>query len=198
MAITKENRDAVKAIRLKSNSIGNTITDYIRAGQTKTVVDLKHLIKLCKEYEAEISKLAEFGLKTDIHQAKFNYKHWEDKLNTIKSRTKIKKQPKPKKQDINSVNLYYIMLCWTIKPDFYVCDNIVSTIKSYFEKLQLEFIDTTTDNFPDRNEFVSTYKIKTTHDVYNTIINSAEFIIDMNTTSINEKCNVGVFGKKIE
>jgi hypothetical protein len=74
----------------------------------------------------------------------------------------------------------------------------VNSVKSYFEKLQLEFIDTTTDNFPDRNEFVSTYKIKTTHDVYNTIINSAEFIIDMNTTSINEKCNVGVFGKKIE
>ena len=30
------------------------------------------------------------------------------------------------------------MLCWTAKQDFFVCDNIVNTIRSYFEKLKLE------------------------------------------------------------
>lgn len=205
ISLNKESRLKVKAIRNKIITLGDTALGYIRSGKTESTNDLKTVIKLCKEIEEESNKLAQFGLKTDIPSAKLRYQIWEDKLNSIKPSKKENKEVKVKSKNqstninnINTTNLYYIMLCWTAKQDFFVCDNIVNTIRSYFEKLKLEFMDTQSDKFPDRTEFVSTYKIKTTQEVFDIIMNSVEFIIDNNTTSIHEKCNVGVFGKKIE
>lgn len=204
VSLNKESRIKVKAIRNKIITLGDTALGYIRSGKTESTNDLKIIIKLCKEIEEESNKLSQFGLKTDIPSAKLRYQIWEDKLNNTKhnkkekENKKVKVKSKDKSITTNTTNLYYIMLCWTVKQDFLVCDNIVNTIRAYFEKLKLKFMDTQSDKFPDRIEFVSTYKIKTTQDVFDTIMNSVEFIIDNNTTSINEKCNVGVFGKKIE
>lgn len=201
--LNKDNRDQVKTIRNRITSLTNTIKDYINTGRTKKVTDIEELIKLCKLLETEYNKLAKYGLKSDITRTKLNYRYWESKLNNTKSNIGIntlKKSKKSKKSTGSTTHndLYYIMLCWTVKQGFFICDNIVNTINKYFEKLKLEFIDTQSDNFPDRTEFVNTYKIKTTPEVYKTIMDSVEFIIDTNTASIHEKCNVGVFGKKIE
>jgi hypothetical protein len=205
VSLNKENRLKVKAIRTKIISLCDTAFSYIRGGKTESTNDLKTVIKLCKEIEEECNKLAPFGFKSEIPSPRLRYQIWEDKLNNKKQIKKENKKVKVKcknqstnTNDICTTNLYYIMLCWTAKQDFFVCDNIVNTIRSYFEKLKLEFMDTQSDKFPDRTEFVSTYKIKTTQEAFDIIMNSTEFIIDNNTTSIHEKCNVGVFGKKIE
>lgn len=198
--LSKDNREQVKAIRNRITALTNTVKDYINAGKTKKVTDIEELIKLCKSLEAEYNKLAKYGLKSDIVRTKLNYRYWENKLSNTKSNISINDFKKSKKPEgsLSNTELYYLMLCWTVKQGFFVCDNIVNTINKYFEKLKLEFIDTQSDSFPDRTEFVSTYKVKTTPEVYKTIMDSVEFILDTNATSIHEKCNVGVFGKKIE
>lgn len=195
--IKKEDKKYIDSVHAKRMELANEITNRVKSDKTKTETELKTLIKLCKELEVQTNILIDYGYKADIWRKYLNYRTWDEKLKSIKSIEKPKKEI-VKTVENTSNSLYYIMLCWTAKQDFLVCDNIVNTIKSYFEKLKLEFMDTQTDKFPDRIEFISTYKIKTTPEVYNTIMSSVEFILDNNTTSIHEKCNVGVFGKKIE
>lgn len=208
--IKKEDKKYIDSVHARRMELANDITERVKQGKNKSTKDLKELIALCKDLEVQTNILIDYGYKATVWRKFLNYRTWEAVLNGL-SKTKkttnkstnisIDKKPIKKSENVETENyksLYYIMLCWTANPDFFVCDTIVNTIRLYFEKLKLEFMDTSKDEFPDRTEFVSTYKIKTTQEVYNTIMNSAEFIIDNNTTSIHEKCNVGVFGKKIE
>lgn len=170
----------------------------------------KSLIKICKEFAAITKSLQDLGRKVDIGAKKYDVKFWEEKYKKFnelnKPKTKTSETFKSK-DNINTNNddlkrsddhLYYVMLCWTNKNDYFVCGSVIDRIKAYFEKLKLEFFDTQTTSFPDRTEHCSTFKFRGSEDVYNTIISSAEYIIDISASTIIEHCNVGVFGKKIE
>lgn len=194
MKRSAEEKEKIANLRQTRDGLNAKIFELDRSNKNKSIKLLKQLIKLCKDYEKYTNELKSYGYKVELWHKTLRQSYWEE---ILKSKTAI--EVKPKKQAVSTdSSLYYIMLCWTANKEFFVCDTIINTVRLYFEKLKLEFMDTSKDEFPDRTEFVSTYKIKTTQEVYNTIMNSAEFIIDNNTTSIHEKCNVGVFGKKIE
>ena len=76
-----------------------------------------------------------------------------------------------------------------------------SGIKKYFEylktKFSIEYFDTTEDVFPERKEYTCTYKLRANEDVYNTILSSAEYILEISSSYAQDMCNIGIFGKKI-
>jgi hypothetical protein len=161
------------------------------------------IIKLCKEFTSVTKFLQSHGEPVDDGPKRYNVKYWEEQFNEFNKKQKSLEESKfPKKVETPTVatnnSLYYIMLCWTNKNDYFVCGSVIDRIKTYFEKLKLEFFDTQTTSFPDRTEHCSTFKFRGSEDVYNTIISSAEYIIDISASTIIENCNVGVFGQKIE
>lgn len=215
--LSKEEREHAKKVVDLREALRHKVTEIDKTTKIKTEADLKNLIKLCKEYAAHTKTLKDYGYSIDVWLKKMKVETWEEQLNAKTSIKSIaKKQPKqtiksakpeikkPISKAVSAVetpeseSLYYIMLCWTTKQNYCVCDSVVENIRKYLEKMKLEFMDTMSDNFPDRVEFTSTYKIKTTPEVYKTIIDSAEYILDISANTIHETCNVGVFGKKIE
>lgn len=158
------------------------------------------IIKLCKEFTSVTKFLQSHGEPVDDGPKRYNVKYWEEQFNEFNKKQKSLAESKfPKKTETATNNsLYYIMLCWTNKNDYFVCGSVIDKIKTYFEKLKLEFFDTQTTSFPDRTEHCSTFKFRGSEDMYNTIILSAEYIIDISASTAIEHCNVGVFGQKIE
>lgn len=160
------------------------------------------IIKLCKEFTSVTKFLQSQGEPVDDGPKRYNVKYWEDQFNEFNKKQKSLEESKfPKKVETpvaSNNSLYYIMLCWTNKNDYFVCGSVIDKIKTYFEKLKLEFFDTQTTSFPDRTEHCSTFKFRGSEDTYNTIISSAEYIIDISASTVIEHCNVGVFGQKIE
>lgn len=205
--VSKENREEAKKIVKARNDITKKIADLDKSTKNKTEKELKTLIKMCKEFENYTNFLKNLGYKVEIWHKRLNYKTWEAELENKTSVKSVKKAAN--KKHINKSNsrtpeikqennLYYIMLCWTNKNDYFVCGSIIDKVKSYFEKLKLEFLDTQSNTFPDRTEHCSTFKFRGSDETYSTIISSAEYIIDISASTIVEHCNVGVFGQKIE
>lgn len=172
----------------------------------------KSLIKICKEFATITKNLQDLGEKVDIGPKKYSVQYWEDLYKKFSANQReiakakeaknsidtIKKKTSNKISTSNEVNLYYINLAWTVKPNYYVCNSIIDKVKNYLEKMKLTYTFTFMDEFPDRIEYSHEYKIKCTEDVYNTIISSAEYILEISTDSAYESCNIGVFGRKIE
>jgi hypothetical protein len=205
--VSKENREETKRIIQARNDITKKIAALDKSIKNKTEKDLKALIKMCKDFEYYTNFLKNLGYKVEIWHKRLDYKTWEAELENKTSVKSIKKtaNKKPIKKSIietpevkSENSLYYIMLCWTNKNDYFVCGSVIDKIKTYFEKLKLEFFDTQTTTFPDRTEHCSTFKFRGSEDTYNTIISSAEYIIDISASTVIEHCNVGVFGKRIE
>lgn len=206
--VSKENREETKRIIQARNDITKKIAALDKSTKNKTEKDLKDLIKMCKDFEYYTNFLKNLGYKVEIWHKRLDHKTWEDELENKTSVKSVKKAANKKyinksntrtpeiKQDNN--HLYYIMLCWTNKNDYFVCGSVIDRIKTYFEKIKLEFFDTQSTSFPDRTEHCSTFKFRGSEDTYNTIISSAEYIIDISASTVVENCNAGVFGKKIE
>lgn len=197
--ISKENKLAAKPAKDNVDRLYKEIMNYDKEHKQKLDVHYKHLIKLCKEFEKNIVILQNYGYKTSVWHKKLNYRTWEAEF-----KTKINiRAPKIENNTNNTniqdkTNLYYINLAWTVKPNYYVCNSVIDKVKNYFEKMKLTYIFTYIDEFPDRIEYSHEYKIKCTEDVYNTIIISAEYILEISTDSAYESCNIGIFGRKIE
>lgn len=104
---------------------------------------------------------------------------------------------KPQQNTISN-NIYNIMLCWTTKVDYCVCDSIINAVRDYLLKMKLEKVDNHTTTFIDKIEYCEVYQITTTKDIYEIILNSTQYILDISSDSIYDKCNVGVFGKEIK
>lgn len=194
--ISKENKIAAKPVKDNVDRLFKEIMDYDKAHKQKLDTHYKHLIKLCKEFEKNIIILQNYGYKTSVWHKKLNYRTWEAELKTKTNIVIPKIENNINIQD--KTNLYYINLAWTVKPNYYVCNSIIDKVKNYLEKMKLTYIFTYIDEFPDRIEYSHEYKIKCTEEVYNTIINSAEYILEISTDSAYESCNIGVFGRKIE
>jgi hypothetical protein len=189
-----------KTLLKKRKDLNQQIFDYDKEHKKKSEEDLKILIKWCKEYESLTKQYQKFDKNAKIWHVKLDYKTWDAKLKEKTAIEKVAKLKSAKDKDSNQscTNLYYITLAWTVKTNYYVCNSVVDKIKNYLEKMKLTYIFTYTDEFPDRTEFAHEYKIKCTEDVYNTIISSAEYILEISTDSAYESCNIGIFGRKIE
>ena len=153
----------------------------------------KQLIKLTTAYERFVKKVESEGVKIKSCPAYMTSTHWKTKYKKI---TKTKTKPKTKKPTTQNQH-YALMLCWTIKPDCCVCESIVKKIKDYFTNIGITMDDTTRTDFPDRVEFCESYIINCNKEKYDLILKSAEYILDISTNSIYDKCNIGLYGKII-
>ena len=187
-----------KTLLKKRKDLNQQIFDYDKEHKKKSEEDLKILIKWCKEYESLTKQYQKFDKNAKIWHTKLDYRNWEKILKEKTSVAKVVKSKSIKETDQIETNLYYINLAWTVKPNYYVCNSIIDKIKNYFEKMKLTYTFTYMDEFPDRIEYSHEFKIKCTEDVYNTIISSAEYILEISTESAYESCNIGIFGRKIE
>lgn len=207
--LSKEDRENVKLIRL---TIDKLYTDVIslKKIKNKTENDYKTIIKYCKEVVSQLNLLSKYGFKAELWTKHIDPSYWQAELDKfvgndiIKPKSKVKKDTKSlieKSEQTKSENLYYIMLCWLTKKDYFVCDSTIENIKKYFEylktKFSIEYFDTTEDVFPERKEYTCTYKLRASEDVYNTILSSAEYILEISSSYAQDMCNIGIFGKKI-
>lgn len=154
----------------------------------------ERLIRLTTDFEAYVVDTQLKGLK----QAKshpYNSQKWVDAYYAFKNKPKPK--PKPKKSTINQKKDFSISLCWTIKPDYCVCEGIIAKIQKYFETIKISSTDITRTEFPDRIEFCETYRLKCTKEKFDLILKSAEYLLDITTESAYDKCNMGIFGQQL-
>lgn len=207
--LSKEDRENVKLIR---STIDKLYIDVVslKKIKNKTENDYKTIIKYCKDVVSQLNVLSKYGFKAELWTKYIDPSYWQAELDKfvgndiIKPKKKVKKDTKPlieKSEQIKTESMYYIMLCWTLKNDCYICEDMIEAVKKYFEKLKskisIEFMDCMSDNFPGRTEYTCTYEAKVSQDVYDIIISSAEYILDSYNVSTYDECNVGIFGKKI-
>lgn len=210
--LSKEDREKVKLIR---STINKLYTDVIslKKIKNKTENDYKTIIKNCKDIVSQLNLLSKYGYKSELWTKYIDPSYWQEELDKfvgndiIKPKKKVKKIKKDTKSLIEKPeqttpeSLYYIMLCWLTKKDYFVCDSTIENIKKYFEylktKFSIEYFDTTEDVFPERKEYTCTYKLRASEDVYNTILSSAEYILEISSSYAQDMCNIGIFGKKI-
>lgn len=210
--LSKEDREKVKLIRLTINKLYIDVIG-LKKIKNKTENDYKTIIKYCKEVVSQLNLLSKYGFKAELPSKCLDPSYWQAELDKfvgndiIKPKKKVKKIKKDAKQIIEKPeqttpeSLYYIMLCWLTKKDYFVCDSTIENIKKYFEylktKFSIEYFDTTEDVFPERKEYTCTYKLRANEDVYNTILSSAEYILEISSSYAQDMCNIGIFGKKI-
>ena len=159
----------------------------------------QELIRLTKEFEKVTTDMNLDGIAAKVHPEKMQSSIWvkayEDYMHGTHEGTTVKKSKKS--VTISDQQLYNILLCWTIKHDYCVCDSIIETLQNYFMSIGLITDGTTKTSFPDRTEFCQTFKLTGTKEYFDLIIKSAEYILDITTVSAYEKCNIGIFGKEI-
>ena len=151
------------------------------------------LIRLTTDFEAYVVDVQLKGLAQATSNP-YTSQKWVDAYYAF--RNKPKKVVKKKVQS-NQKKDYNIMLCWTIKPDYCICDAIIAKVQKYLASIKLSVNDVTKTEFPDRTEFCETYKLKCTKKEYDLILKSAEYILDIATESAYDKCNMGIFGKEL-
>jgi superfamily II helicase len=158
-----------------------------------TVEKFQKMVKLAKNYEKVTTDMNLEGFNAKVHPNNMSVQYWQDAFEDFLHDTKKLKKTVTKTDD----HLYNIILCWTIKNDYCVCDSIIETMQNYFTNMGLSVEDTTKTTFPDRTEFCQNYKFSGSKSSYDLLMKSAEYILDITTLSAYEKCNVGIFGKKL-
>lgn len=169
--------------------------------EVKTVMQLEDspekfekLISITTKYEKFLSKLisstpgVDFGPSIAI----LTPEHWKTKAYQYKKKIKAKEvKSKPVADD----GYYNIMLCWTVKPDYCLCESIIEKLRKYFESVKVSAIDLAKTEFPNRTEFCETYKLRGSKEKYELILNSADYLLHILADSTYDKCNIGIFGR---
>lgn len=157
----------------------------------------QELIRLTKEYEKVTTDMNLDGFAAKVYPEKMTSKKWIDAYEEYLNESNNKKLSKSKsvKSDRQS---FTISLCWTVKPDYCVCDAIIDVMRNYFSSIGLKSDEILKNEFPDRIEFCKIYKLNCTKDKFNLILKSAEYILSISTSSAYDKCNIGIIGKEIK
>lgn len=168
--------------------------------EVKTVMQLKDspekfekLISITTKYEKYLIKLNKTsGVDLKPGLAMLTSENWKTKYKDYKKKNKAKET---KTKPVVESGYYNIMLCWTVKPDYCLCESIIEKLRKYFESVKLDAIDLTKTEFPNRTEFCETYKLRGSKEKYNLILNSADYLLHILADSTYDKCNIGIFGK---
>lgn len=161
-----------------------------------SIEKFEKLLKLSRDYKKIILEMQLDRFKIEVSQKYLSEETWQEKYNDFLKGTHKNKKHEPQKED--NIFSWNIILCWTIKHDYCICDSIIDNIKNYLNLIGLTYIDITKTEFPDRTEFCEQYSIKCSTDNYNIIMKSVDYILNISSNSIHDKCNIGVFGKKLE
>jgi hypothetical protein len=167
--------EAILTLKKDRTSIKTKINRLIKEDDSKS--KYKELIILTKKLSNIDKKLISKGVKlrepADPDILKSAY--WENKLKNYKEPVKkVKKKTEIKSTKQDKKSLYNIMLCWTSRLEYCVCDSIITAIRDYLTKMGLEKVDSCSTKFIDKVEYCETYQITTTKDMYYIIINSAQ------------------------
>lgn len=180
-------KELIEQYKNKRNKIKSDILSIKRTPDS--VEKYLKLIKLAKSYEKVTTDMNLDGFSAKVYPATMSSQYWNDEyerfLDGRKARPVI----------TNTDQQYNIMLCWTIKNDYCVCDSIIETMQNYFISVGLDVKDTVKSSFPDRVEFCQNYRYTGSKVSYEMLMKSAEYILNIATVSAYEKCNIGVFGK---
>lgn len=182
-------RERFEQYKAKRNKIKNEMT--VVKKNPDTVEKFQKMVKLAKNYEKVTTDMNLEGFNAKVHPNNMSVQYWEDAFDSFLHGTRNLKKTVTKTDD----QLYNIILCWTIKNDYCVCDSIIETMQNYFTNIGLIVEDTIKTAFPDRTEFCQNYKFIGSKSNYELLMKSAEYILDITTLSAYEKCNVGIFGK---
>lgn len=181
-------KEQVEQYKNKRNKIKADILSVSRTPDS--VEKYQKLIKLAKSYEKVTTDMNLDGINAKVYPVKMSSQYWSEAYeNFLSGRKKTPVAP------ITDQQQYDIMLCWTIKNDYCVCDSIIETMQNYFTSIGVSAADTTKSTFPDRTEFCQNYKYTGSKSSYELIMKSAEYILNFATVSAYEKCNIGIFGK---
>ena len=184
--------------KTKRQKIANDMRVLMKTPDSPTKFD--KLIKLGKEYENITLAMNLEGFSAKVWPLNLGSQKWiearNDYLKDKKAACK-KVYNEIKSRETIQNNNYNIVLCWTIKPDYCVCESIVEKLQKYFTSIGLNTHDLTKTTFPDRVEFCETYRLNCSKDKYELILKSAEYILDISTESAYDKCNMGIFGKEL-
>lgn len=181
--------ERLEQYKIKRKKIKNEIST-VKKTQDR-VEKFQKLIKLAKDYEKITTDMNLEGISAKVYPVTLSVQYWTDAYEDFLHGIKKSK----KSETITDENLYNIMLCWTIKNDYCVCDSIIENMQMYFSNIGLITEDTVKTTFPDRTEFCQNYKFTGSKASYDLIMKSAEYILEISTVSAYEKCNVGIFGK---
>ena len=180
--------DIIKRRMAVRNSI------YATAKRKNSVDKFEKLIALTKEYKELTYQLLLDGSDVEIQSDKLRVDYWkriydEFLLEEHAKETEIKKRTDRK---------WNITLCWSARPDYCVCDNVVDKVRKYLIEMGLKHMSDERTEFDDRVEFREVYQFNGPKVVYDTYLKSAEYILTITADSIHDMCNVGVYGKKVE
>ena len=150
------------------------------------------LISITANYEKYLNKLNKtLNINLVPSAALLTSKNWKTKYKEYKKKFKSKST----KIKVVKSDYHNIMLCWTIKHGYCLCDGIINKLRNYFKSIEIPAVDLTKTDFPDRVEFCETYKLICNEEQYNIVINSAEYLLNVLSDSMYENCNIGIFGK---
>lgn len=181
-------KELLEQYKSKRNKIKSDILSIKRLPDS--VEKFQKLIKLSKSYEKVTTDMNLDGISAKVHPITLSSQYWNDAYDAF-----LNNRPNKKIVTTSDQQLYNIMLCWTIKNDYCVCDSIIETMQNYFTNIGLNVEDTIKSTFPDRTEFCQNYRYTGSKSTYEMILKSAEYILNIATVSAYEKCNIGVFGK---
>jgi hypothetical protein len=184
------NTDEIKKKRL---NIRNSI--YTTAKRKDSIEKFERLIKLSKEYKELTYKLVLSGnADVEIRSDKLRSDYWKNKYDEYLLEQQVEKTELNKKVN----KKWNITLCWSARPDYCICDNVVDKVRKYLIEMGLKHINDERTEFDDRLEFREVYQFNGPKVLYDTYLKSAEYILTITADSIHDVCNVGVYGKKIE
>lgn len=168
---------------------------YSVAKRKDSAEKFEKLIELTKEYSRMTFELTLEGCQVSNDSPTLREAHWKKLYDEyILTKQEQVNEKISKKTD----RKWNISLCWSVRPDYCVCDHIVSKVRDYLTTMGLKKVDECQQVFDDRTEFSETYRFEGAKVLYTMIVRSAEYVLDVSSDSIHDKCNVGVYGKKVE
>ena len=182
------------AFKARRNELANSIRETMALPDSEG--KFKKLIKQTKLYKSLIDDMNLEGFPAKVWPATFETARWTEAYNDFMHHKK-EQCVKAYKSVKEKQSTHIITLCWTIKPDYCVCEPIVNRLQKYFESIEVPVSDLISTEFPDRVEFCESYKLVGTEEKYNLVMKSAQYILDITADSIYDKCNIGLFGKKL-
>lgn len=168
---------------------------YSTAKRKDSPEKFKKLIALTREYGQLTYELTLDGCPVSNESQILRESHWKTLYDEYILHTQEQVNEEITKKTSKRWN---ISLCWSVRPDYCVCDHIVSKVRDYLTTMGLKKVDECQQVFDDRTEFSETYRFEGAKVLYTMIVKSAEYVLDVSSDSIHDKCNVGVYGKKVE